>query len=70
MPPRRVRRAQISEEFSENQDSQRMNQEGNQYEGQEDRGPNFRGQQPKNPFNLFMEFFRQYMNVVKRNGEV
>ena len=37
MPPRRVRRAQISEEVSKNQDSQRMNQEGNQNEGQDDR---------------------------------
>ena len=64
MPPRRVRRAQVSEEVSENQDSQRMNQEGNQNRGQEDQGRNFRGHQPENPFNLFMEFLRQHMNVV------
>ena len=64
MPPRRVRRAQVSEEVSENQESQRINQEENQNEGQEDRGRNFRGQQPENPFNMFMEFLRQHMNFV------
>ena len=64
MPPRRVRRTQISEKVSENQDSQRINQEGNQNEGQEDRGRNVRGQQPENPFNMFMEFLRQHINVV------
>ena len=64
MPPRRVRRAQISEEVSKNQDSQRMNQEGNQNEGQDDRRRNVREQQPENPFNMFMEFLRQHINVV------
>ena len=64
MPPKRVRRAQISEEVSENQDNQRMNQEGNQNEGQEGQRQNVREQQPENPFNMFMEFLRQHINVV------
>ena len=64
MPPRRVRQAYISEEVSENQDNQGMNQEGNQNERQEGQRQNVREQQPENPFNMFMEFLRQHINVA------
>ena len=68
MPPRRMRRAQVSEGVSNNQDSQGRNQEEKLNEGQEDRGRNFRGQQPENPFNMFMEFLRQHMNFVPKQN--
>ena len=64
MPPRRVRKAQVSAEISNNRGIQEINQEGNPNGGQEEQGRNFREQQPENPLNMFMEFLRQHMNVV------
>ena len=64
MPPRRVRRAQVSAEISNNRSSQEINQEGNPNEGQGEHGRNFRDQQPENPLNMFVEFLRQHINVV------
>ena len=59
-----MRRARVSEEVSNNQNSQGINQEENPNEGHGDRGLNSRDQQPKNPLNMLMEFLQQYMKFV------
>ena len=69
MPPRRIQRARVSEEVSNNQRSQGANRDENQNEGQGDQGHNPRDHQPENPFNVFMDFIRQHMNPILEQNQ-
>ena len=68
MPPRRVRQARLSEEVSENQENPEMNQEENQNERREGQRQNIGERPPENPFNMFMEFLRQHINVAPEHN--